>query len=140
MLCILLGISPLMLEDGVPCLPACASLSPVVRPGTGLQTFLLYLGPHIARFTLKATACGRSDLKSAPYDTALWGASDSWTARSCSELGPPVYPHFPGRHGGYYAVPLLHLLLAMLPEAMLWGAGTAIGELPPFLVARAGAR
>lgn len=106
--------------------------------GTGLQTFLLYLAPHVARFTLKATACGRADIKAAPYDTALWGASDTWSSRACTEFGEPMYPHLPGKHGGYYAVPLLHLVLAVLPEAMLWGAGTAIGELPPFCIARAG--
>ncbi|CAL9083303.1 unnamed protein product [Musa acuminata var. zebrina] len=37
--------------------------------GSGLHTFVLYLGPHIAFFTIKAMNCGRVDLKTALYDT-----------------------------------------------------------------------
>ncbi|GMH11584.1 hypothetical protein Nepgr_013425 [Nepenthes gracilis] len=37
--------------------------------GSGLHAFVLYLGPHIAQFTIKALPCGRIDLKIAPYDT-----------------------------------------------------------------------
>ena len=106
--------------------------------GSGLHTFVLYLGPHIARFTLKATACGRLDLKSAPYDTAQWASDASWSTKECASFGPPVYPHFPSEHGGYFIVPLLHLMAAVQLESFLWWLGTAIGELPPYFVSRAG--
>lgn len=35
--------------------------------GTGLHTFLLYLGPHIAAVTLAAYECGTLDFPSPPY-------------------------------------------------------------------------
>ncbi|AQK49179.1 Vacuole membrane protein KMS1 [Zea mays] len=66
--------------------------------GSGLHTFVLYLGPHIALFTIKAVQCGRIDLKTAPYDT---------------------------------------IQLKIQLEAVLWGIGTALGELPPYFISRA---
>ena len=116
----------------------CLGIASSIGFGSGLHTFVLYLGPHVARFTLKSTACGRTDLKSAPYDTMQWGLSDSWSAQPCQKFGQPMYPHYPSEHGGYYGVPLEQVLRVILPEAVLWGIGTAIGELPPFMVARAG--
>lgn len=35
--------------------------------GTGLHTFLLYLGPHIASVTLAAYECGSLDFPEPPY-------------------------------------------------------------------------
>lgn len=35
--------------------------------GTGLHTFLLYLGPHIAQVTLAAYECGSLDFPEPPY-------------------------------------------------------------------------
>lgn len=39
--------------------------------GTGLHTFLLYLGPHIAAVTLAAYECGTLDFPSPPYPDRL---------------------------------------------------------------------
>ena len=39
--------------------------------GTGLHTFLLYLGPHIAAVTLAAYECGSTDFPSPPYPDAI---------------------------------------------------------------------
>jgi hypothetical protein len=47
-----------------------------------------------------------------------------------------VFPHFPSEHGGY-KVPILTLLRQVQVEAVLWGLGTALGELPPYFVSRA---
>ncbi|KAG7483769.1 hypothetical protein MATL_G00041910 [Megalops atlanticus] len=63
--------------------------------GTGLHTFLLYLGPHIA-----SIIC--------PHDEAAEDSISLWTIISKVRL-----------------------------EACMWGAGTAIGELPPYFMARA---
>ncbi|KAK9933361.1 hypothetical protein M0R45_020560 [Rubus argutus] len=71
--------------------------------GSGLHTFVLYLGPHIAFFTIKAMQCGRVDLKTS--------------------------------HG--LRVPLSSILPQVQLEAILWGLGTAIGELPPYFISRA---
>ncbi|KAF3570050.1 hypothetical protein F2Q69_00059898 [Brassica cretica] len=101
--------------------------------GSGLHTFVLYLGPHIALFTLKATQCGRVDLKSAPYDTIQLKRVPSWLDKSCSEFGPPLMVSAAGSR-----VPLTSILPQVQLEAILWGIGTALGELPPYFISRAG--
>ncbi|GAV88216.1 SNARE_assoc domain-containing protein [Cephalotus follicularis] len=100
--------------------------------GSGLHTFVLYLGPHIALFTLKAMQCGRVDLKSAPYDTIQLKRSPSWLDKDCDAFGPPL---FTSLHG--ILVPLSSILPQVQVEAILWGVGTALGELPPYFISRA---
>eukprot|EP00741_Cyanophora_paradoxa_P009536 tig00001525_g9236.t1 len=84
--------------------------------GTGLHTFVLYLGPYIAQYTLAATECNT---------TALLRAKDGSFACP-SEAVASASP-----------VSLWAILRSVQLEAFLWGAGTAIGELPPYFVARA---
>ncbi|KAI5076502.1 hypothetical protein GOP47_0008567 [Adiantum capillus-veneris] len=106
--------------------------------GSGLHTFVLYLGPHIAMFTLKATLCGRVDLKTAAYDTAIFGIGPSWESKDCLDYGAALYPK--AASSGRYSVPLLDILQQVHWEAVLWGVGTALGELPPYFVSRAARR
>ncbi|XP_057468425.1 vacuole membrane protein KMS1-like [Actinidia eriantha] len=100
--------------------------------GSGLHTFVLYLGPHIALFTIKATQCGRVDIKSAPYDTIQWKKGPSWLDKDCTVFGPSL---FSSLHGS--RVPLSSILPQVQMEAILWGLGTALGELPPYFISRA---
>ncbi|CAL0314568.1 unnamed protein product [Lupinus luteus] len=100
--------------------------------GSGLHTFVLYLGPHIALFTIKAMQCGRVDLKSALYDTIQLKRSPSWLDKDCSQFGPPLFQSESGSR-----VPLSSILPQVQVEAVLWGLGTAIGELPPYFISRA---
>ncbi|KAK4778160.1 hypothetical protein SAY87_018347 [Trapa incisa] len=100
--------------------------------GSGLHTFVLYLGPHIAFFTIKAMQCGRVDLKSAPYDTIQLDRSPSWLDKDCSEFGLPMFMLVDGLR-----VPLSSILPQIQIEAVLWGLGTALGELPPYFISRA---
>ncbi|OEL29738.1 Vacuole membrane protein KMS1 [Dichanthelium oligosanthes] len=100
---------------------------------SGLHTFVLYLGPHIALFTIKAVQCGRIDLKMAPYDTIQLKVGPSWLDKKCSEFGPPVYPS----SGHSVRIPVFDLLPQIQLEAVLWGIGTALGELPPYFISRA---
>jgi len=85
--------------------------------GTGLHTFMLYLGPHIATVTLAANECGYVPEQ----------LPSRWRFKcfeKCKEFdGTPVtfWEIFPE---------------VFLP-AFIWGAGTALGELPPYFVARA---
>ncbi|XP_078171083.1 vacuole membrane protein KMS1-like [Carex rostrata] len=102
--------------------------------GSGLHTFVLYLGPHIALFTIKAVQCGRVDLKAAPYDTIQLKRSPSWLHKDCSEFGPPL---FLPTTASLVRVPLSKLLPQVQLEAILWGFGTALGELPPYFISRA---
>lgn len=99
--------------------------------GFGLHTFVLYLGPHIALFTIKSVHCGRVDIKIAPYDTIQLKSGPSWLDRDCSEFGPRLYASPDSR------VQLSHILPQVLLEAILWGIGTALGELPPYFISRA---
>uniref|UniRef100_A0A0A9HKT5 VTT domain-containing protein n=1 Tax=Arundo donax TaxID=35708 RepID=A0A0A9HKT5_ARUDO len=96
--------------------------------GSGLHTFVLYLGPHIALFTIKAVQCGRADLKSAPYDTILLKRRPSWLEKDCMEFGPPIYQE---------TIPFTKILQEVYLETVLWGIGTALGELPPYFLSRA---
>lgn len=105
----------------------------VVFIGSGLHTFVLYLGPHIALFTLKATQCGRVDIKSAPYDTIQLKRGPSWLDKDCIEFGPPVFSSLESMR-----VPLSSILPQIQMEAILWGLGTALGELPPYFISKAG--
>lgn len=107
----------------------------IICAGSGLHTFVLYLGPHIALFTIKAMQCGRVDIKSAPYDTIRLKSGPSWLDKDCSEFGPPV---FSSLHA--LRVPLSSILPQVQVEAVLWGIGTALGELPPYFISKAGMR
>lgn len=77
--------------------------------------------------------CGRVDIKSAPYDTIQLKRGPSWLVKDCLEFGPPV---FSSSHG--LRVPLSSILQQVQLEAILWGIGTALGELPPYFISRAG--
>lgn len=77
--------------------------------------------------------CGRVDLKMAPYDTIQFQRTPLWLRKDCSEFGPPV---FSSSHGT--SVPLSSILPQVQLEAILWGLGTALGELPPYFISRAG--
>lgn len=98
-----------------------------------MHTFVLYLGPHIALFTIKAIQCGRVDIKSAPYDTIQLKRGPSWLGKDCADFGPPLFPSSQG-----VRIPLSSILPHVQLEAILWGFGTALGELPPYFISRAG--
>ncbi|KAJ2502994.1 hypothetical protein GGH96_000593 [Coemansia sp. RSA 1972] len=83
--------------------------------GAGLHTFVLFLGPHIARVTLTAHEC-----QSVVFAVRGSGAFECING---------------GTAAGFYDV-----LRKVLVESLCWGAGTAIGELPPYFIARAAAR
>lgn len=83
--------------------------------GTGLHTFLLYLGPHIASVTLAAFECKSLDFPEPPYPEEIL----------CPESADEV------------AITLWKIMGKVRLEAFMWGAGTAIGELPPYFMARA---
>jgi len=86
--------------------------------GTGLHTFVLYLGPHIAKITMATNACN--------YVPEMLPSRWSFTHfKQCPE------------YTGTPTVPVTEIYRAVIFEAFLWGLGTAIGELPPYFVARA---
>ncbi|KAH8276026.1 hypothetical protein KR018_012524 [Drosophila ironensis] len=84
--------------------------------GTGLHTFLLYLGPHIASVTLAAYECNSLRFPQPPYPDDIICPDEPYDKR----------------------VPNIWSIMSKVRmEAFLWGAGTALGELPPYFMAKA---
>uniref|UniRef100_A0A1I8P765 Vacuole membrane protein 1 n=1 Tax=Stomoxys calcitrans TaxID=35570 RepID=A0A1I8P765_STOCA len=84
--------------------------------GTGLHTFLLYLGPHIASVTLAAYECNSLNFPKPPYPDDIICPDEPYDKR----------------------VPNIWSIMSKVRlEAFLWGAGTALGELPPYFMAKA---
>lgn len=92
--------------------------------GTGLHTFLLYLGPFIAEVTLAAYECNSLNFPTPPYPDEIVCPSSNETS-SNNLLSP--------------AISILSIMAKVRLESFMWGAGTAIGELPPYFMARASA-
>jgi len=88
--------------------------------GSGLHTFVLYLGPFIAKVTMAAYECGTTDFPEPPYPEQF----------VCPDVADGMIP------GNMRS---LIVVKKILLESMLWGLGTAIGELPPYFMARAAA-
>ena len=76
---------------------------------------MLYLGPFIASATLAATECNSTDF----------------------ERYGPLRFICPAEKNVGAAPAFFDIFKLVALEAFLWGAGTAIGELPPYFVARA---
>ncbi|KAM8719150.1 hypothetical protein ACLKA7_011801 [Drosophila subpalustris] len=84
--------------------------------GTGLHTFLLYLGPHIASVTLAAYECNSLNFPKPPYPDDIICPEEPYEKRM-----PDIWA----------------IMTKVRLEAFLWGAGTALGELPPYFMAKA---
>lgn len=88
--------------------------------GTGLHTFLLYLGPHIAMVTLAAFECQSVSFPEPPYPDKI------------------VCPESSSQEGSSAITMTIWAVLQKVRlEAVMWGAGTALGELPPYFMAKA---
>ncbi|GAB1597392.1 vacuole membrane protein 1 isoform X1 [Argonauta hians] len=81
--------------------------------GTGLHTFVLYLGPHIALVTLAAFECMSVDFPEPPYPSKI--------------ICPSVQSK---------TMSIWMIMSKVRMESIMWGAGTAIGELPPYFMAK----
>eukprot|EP00049_Salpingoeca_infusionum_P018264 m.356443 g.356443 ORF g.356443 m.356443 type:complete len:389 (+) comp17544_c0_seq1:188-1354(+) len=90
--------------------------------GTGLHTFVLFLGPYIAQVTIHAYACGTFDFLS---QMDVYNR-DTWDDVVCATP-----------EDGVLDVSVWSVIAAVRFAFMCWGLGTAMGELPPYFVARA---
>ncbi|KRW99940.1 hypothetical protein PPERSA_12616 [Pseudocohnilembus persalinus] len=87
--------------------------------GTGLHTFVLYLGPWIAKVTMVAYQCNAiPDM-----------VPSKWNFKHFAECPKNVERD----------ITFFDILMSVQFEAFLWGFGTALGELPPYFVAKAAA-
>ncbi|KAJ8870769.1 hypothetical protein PR048_027068 [Dryococelus australis] len=84
--------------------------------GTGLHTFVLYLGPHIVSVALAAQECGGLNFPQPPYPDEI------------------VCPDEVDKR---WATSFWNIMAKVRWEAISWGLGTALGELPPYFMARA---
>mmetsp|Transcript_7595 Transcript_7595/g.9651 ORF Transcript_7595/g.9651 Transcript_7595/m.9651 type:complete len:385 (-) Transcript_7595:811-1965(-) len=89
--------------------------------GSGMHSGILFLFPHIFRIVTASKICGHMDFESS---CDMW-----WQECDMHCITPST-----DTESEFVAV----LARTMLP-AMLWGAGTATGEIPPYLVSRAAA-
>ena len=87
--------------------------------GTGLHTFILYLGPHIAQVVIASNECNVVP----QMLPSRWNFDHFAKCQVVSNDQVTI---------GFFTI-----YWAVFMEAFLWGAGTAIGELPPYFVARA---
>lgn len=86
--------------------------------GFGMHTFVLFLAPHIAAVTMAAHSCNSLNFPEPPYPNEL------------------ICPDQPDN----VDVTFFRILQKVGLESFMWGLGTAIGELPPYLAARLRAR
>lgn len=121
--------------------------------GSGLHTFVLFLGPHIMRVATTAMRHGSTAFSAQIVGYFRWPTAGTLDAASLTEAISPQYapdawstpahdPALAHAHGvaaGAAVVSFLELLLKVAPASCLWGLGTAIGELPPYFIARAAA-
>ena len=87
--------------------------------GTGFHTFILYLGPHIVEVTLAANECNK-----VPDMVPSRWRFDHFAV--CDHVEP-----------SQVSIGVFTIFRAIWLEAFIWGTGTAIGELPPYFVAKA---
>ncbi|XP_029028929.1 vacuole membrane protein 1-like isoform X3 [Betta splendens] len=109
--------------------------------GTGLHTFLLYLGPHIASVTLAAYECGSVDFPEPPYPDQIvcppYEAPELGSYVEQKGVEGTVVDQGAGSAALHGGISLWTIISKVRLEACMWGAGTAIGELPPYFMARA---
>mmetsp|Transcript_2335 Transcript_2335/g.5234 ORF Transcript_2335/g.5234 Transcript_2335/m.5234 type:complete len:435 (+) Transcript_2335:584-1888(+) len=83
--------------------------------GTGMHSGLLFLFPHMLKVCLAAESCGHANFTT---------HEDVWYSPEPFHCGD----HPPS------SISFLNIYKKVVVTAMLWGAGTAIGEVPPYLI------
>ena len=91
--------------------------------GSGLQSGVLFLFPHIFKTCLTAQSCGTLNFDS---------AGDMWFRSSSSLFKCPSEPTNPSE-----PVSLIGIWKKVIVVCLLQSAGTAIGEIPPYWMTRA---
>ncbi|KAI8618659.1 hypothetical protein BC830DRAFT_1166019 [Chytriomyces sp. MP71] len=95
--------------------------------GSGLHTFTLFLGPHIAKVTLTACALGHVNFNDhGPLAFVPYNSSHVIDTSTLSPLS----------HNQPHHLTLLQVYAKIYLVAYFWGFGTALGELPPYFISR----
>lgn len=103
--------------------------------GTGLHTFLLYLGPFIAQVTIAAYECGSIKFPRPPYPNEIVcpPATTTTTTTILPNDNETMFNDLLLETG---PISFWKILWKVKLEAFFWGLGTAFGELPPYFMAR----
>ncbi|CAN0331621.1 unnamed protein product [Ectocarpus sp. 6 AP-2014] len=118
--------------------------------GCGFQTGVLFLFPHIMKTCLAVEECNSLDF---PSSGDMWfsasdaifscGPEDELFNAASGEVLAGADEDFllGGGVGGHAAsqVSFLGTFMKVYPACLLWGIGTAIGEIPPYALSRAAA-
>ncbi len=94
--------------------------------GTGMHSGLLFLFPHIMRVAQAGVACGNVSFNS--FDDMWFRDTSSLFACSLTDTSTLS-------DGALY----ISMVLKVIPAAIVWGAGTAAGEIPPYAMSYASA-
>jgi hypothetical protein len=94
--------------------------------GTGMHSGVLFLFPHIMKVCLAAESCGTLDFNS---------TGNTWLSEDPSLFACPN--DVDDDSGSITKPSFVAILLKVYPACVLWGVGTAIGEIPPYAVSRA---
>ncbi|GET89990.1 hypothetical protein, conserved [Leishmania tarentolae] len=97
--------------------------------GTGMHSGLLFLFPHIYRTCAAVQSCGNANFWTYPTNF-FYGPRE----RLFVCLAPESQPELAASK-----MSLLEYLGKVVPACMLWGAGTALGEVPPYALSYAAA-
>jgi len=86
--------------------------------GTGMHTGMLFTFPHAFQTVMAAEGCGNLHFNS---NANMWSrpAESAFTCLSEDQVD----------------VPYLNLVFKILPVFVVWGLGTAVGEVPPYFIA-----
>ncbi|KAG5500397.1 hypothetical protein JKF63_03489 [Porcisia hertigi] len=97
--------------------------------GTGMHSGLLFLFPHIYRTCAAVQSCGNANFWTYPTNF-FYGPRERLFVCFAPESNPGMAA---GR------ISLVQYLAKVVPACMLWGAGTALGEVPPYALSYAAA-
>jgi vacuole membrane protein 1 len=112
-----------------------------VGVGSGFHTFILYLAPHILRVAGTAISLG-----SVNFSARIIGYFSIPRSYNVEDFAQAIEPNYAPdawklvmeneASKGQEEVSTLDIYLKVAWPCFLWGLGTAIGELPPYFVAR----
>jgi membrane protein YqaA with SNARE-associated domain len=94
--------------------------------GTGMHSGLLFLFPHIFLTCASSDACHSTNFWTYPVNIFYGPRGRSF---ECLEQGPETF-----------TVTFMDRLLKVVPWCIIWGGGTALGEIPPYLLSYAAAK
>ena len=95
--------------------------------GTGMHSGMLFLFPHILKVRRSAEACGGVGFDARANTWFRMAGDDLFACAASADAGDP---------GDSF----VRAWLASLPAAILWGGGTAAGEIPPYWISLMAAR